>query len=183
MNLVQTGHLHVPKTGLSGLQVEFALLGASDRAAEIFATRPAGALVHPRAGDCLLGPADLQRIGLEQMRQIEAFLVQDVPLTEIGGNHPNVADRFGQRGGAAGPERTANHPDFRRRGVLRSPDLHEVVGIGPDLLAGGDVEAAVPTVGGAFLAAFKQQAAIGRAQAEGGQFHGMRQIVLRPRSR
>ena len=88
--------LDVPETGLSGLDVELAVLARQHVAAEIFTAQARRAVVQHGSRHGLLRPHDLHRIALEEPRQVEAIVGDDVPFADVGGNHPDAADRRGE---------------------------------------------------------------------------------------
>ena len=61
---------------------------------------PGGQVSRFGPGHGLLGPGDLRRIALEELRQIEALLGHGVPLALVRGNDPDVADGRRQLGAA-----------------------------------------------------------------------------------
>ena len=162
---VEPDDLHVDVGRLAGLQVELALVGDGDRAAEILGAHAGGHVVHDRAGHGRLRPADLERVGLEEPRKVVARRREHVPLSLVGADHEDVADRVGKRAGAEDVVGAADHAHARRRCVVAAVHADVVVGIGPPQLAARDVVAGEVGVRLAILSVEEHRGAVGGAAA------------------
>src|SRR5262249_52478666 len=96
-------------------------------------------VVEHRAGFRFRGHAHFHCVTLEQACEVKSALGEHVPLAHVRGDDPHVADRFRQFRRAAGAEAAADHPHFRRTGVVRAVDAGEIARISPARLAFGDV--------------------------------------------
>ena len=106
------------KSRFSSLKVQFALLGASDRAAKIF--RPPlrrGSRPSDTPGTACSGQRTFSGSASNKMRQIEAFSVRMCHSPKLVGMTQTLPIGFGSFAVPHGAVGTANQPDFRRRGV------------------------------------------------------------------
>src|SRR5438270_827087 len=77
----------------------------------------------------LFREGDFNRIALPEMRQVVAFLGEDMPFAFVGRQKPDIADRIGQLGRAANIVTAANHAHRDPRRAMRSMHAGEIAGV------------------------------------------------------